>query len=528
MSIPSLTINNLNIKIESKASSRTLVELSNLVIQPSKITAIVGESGSGKTITALSILNLLAQNNAFKINGTIQFGDLKLLENENYSPQMQSIRGNNISMIFQEPMTSLNPLHPIKRQIKEIISIHSIDNTDDSNKKIEALMDNVGLKEHIHCYPHELSGGQRQRAMIAMALANKPKLLIADEPTTALDIKTQDRILSLICSLKETMGMSVMLITHDLNLVRSIADHVYIMKSGHIIESGTTKEIMNTPKQDYTKTMLASIPNGNPVALREKTDEILSIDRINVQFPIKKGIFRFTKGFVKPVQNITFSVHKGTTLGIIGESGSGKTTLIRAILRLIKSTGAITYNNIRLDLLTKNQLRNLRKEVQVVFQDPFSSLNPRMSIREIINEGPLTHYNTQDNEAIEQTFEKVGLTKEMLDRYPHQFSGGQRQRIAIARALILNPKVIILDEPTSALDVTIQLQILELLKELQKELGITYIFISHDINVIKSISHNIAVLYKGEFVEYGTASDIVTAPKHEYTSKLLEHSKFNF
>ncbi len=520
-----ISIRNLTISFKN---NEKVVNNINLDIPKGKTVAIVGESGSGKTLSALSILKLLPSG--AKINqGQIIFNDkdlLKLPLNE-----IEKIRGNRISTIFQEPMSSLNPLHKIDKQIKEIITTHRKINKDDLSKIVINLLKEVNLEDIINrpnTYSYELSGGQRQRVMIAMSIANNPEILIADEPTTALDVTVQQQILVLLNRIQEKRKMSILFVSHDLGVVNRIADYVYVMKDGKIIESGHKTDIFQSPKETYTKKLLSfqkKIKKDDTIFKKE----ILKISNLKVWYPIKKGIFKKTVNFVKAIDDINFNLCEKETLGIVGESGSGKTSLVLAILKLISSSGKIKFKSINLNLIKNNQLKNLRKDIQIVFQDPYSSLSPRMNVYEILTEGLDVHLPFLSKQ------EKIKLLKNILtdtgmnyqrdyNKYPHEFSGGQRQRIALARALILKPKIIILDEPTSALDVSIQNQILELLQNLQNKYSLSYIFISHDINVIRAVSDKIIVLKKGKIIEFGNSNKIFTEPKNDYTKKLLSSS----
>ena len=517
VSIQNLTIEfNRNIEV---------VKNINLDVIKGKTTAIVGESGSGKTLSALSILKLLPNGADIK-NGNIFFNNVNLLKlNES---EIQKIRGNKISTIFQEPMTSLNPLHTINKQIEEIITTHNVITKNEAKIKTINLLKEVGLDNiatRPKIYPYELSGGQRQRAMIAMSVANSPEVLIADEPTTALDVTIQLQILELLKNIQSRLGMSLVFISHDLSVVKKLSDYIYVMKNGKIVEFGTNDEIFNNPKNEYTRE-LVSYQSNIKDSKNFDSDSILKVENLDVWYPIKKGLLKRTVDYVKAIKNVSFDLKIGESIGIVGESGSGKTSLILAILNLIESKGKIKINKKDLNQLNKKEMLNLRKEIQIVFQDPFSSLSPRMNIEDIISEGLLIHYpninKKQKEEKIKNILNKVGLEyKNTIEKYTHEFSGGQRQRIAIARALILEPKILILDEPTSALDVTIQNQIINLLNKLQKQLQLSYIFISHDMTVIKAISDRIIVLKDGLIVEENISSKIFNNPKSEYTKKLI-------
>ncbi len=497
----------------------------NIEVIKGKNTAIVGESGSGKTLSALSILRLLPNGAEIKA-GEIFYNNINLLKLN--KSEIQKIRGNKISTIFQEPMTSLNPLHTINKQIEEIITTHNTISKKEAKNRALDLLREVGLENiasRPKIYPYELSGGQRQRAMIAMSIANNPEVLIADEPTTALDVTIQLQILELLKNIQLKFGMTLIFISHDLSVVKRFSDYIYVMKKGRIVEFGKNNEIFNNPKNEYTKE-LVSYQSNIKESKNLKSASILNVENLDVWYPIKKGIFKRTVDYVKAIRDVSFDLKVGESIGIVGESGSGKTSLILAILNLIKSKGKITINNKNLNSLNKKEILNLRKEIQIVFQDPFSSLSPRMNIEDIISEGLMVHYpdisNKIKQKKIKNILEKVGLDyKHTIEKYPHEFSGGQRQRIAIARALILEPKILILDEPTSALDVTIQNQILNLLNKLQKDLSLSYIFISHDMGVIKSIADKIIVLKNGIIIEKDESKEIFQSPKSEYTKKLI-------
>jgi len=489
--------------------------------------AIVGESGSGKSITAFSILGLLPKRTSFHPSGSIKYIGDELIGMPDR--EIRKIRGNKISMIFQEPMTSLNPLHNIGKQLHEAISLHQVLKPKQMKEKIDHLLSIVQLdllKDRLNAYPHELSGGQRQRIMIAMALANEPDILIADEPTTALDVTVQASILQIIKDLQNKMDMSVILITHDLTIVENIADRVVVMHQGTVVENGDVKDIFTNPQDDYTKELISSAPSGDPVDLGDKEyKDLLTINNIKVHFPIKKGLFNKTVDYVKAVDDIDLCLKRSHTLGIVGESGSGKSTLAYAILRLISSQGKINFDGRSIDDLKEHDFRQIRKKIQIVFQDPFASLNPRMTIEQIISEGLVVHHKNLSKEEIrnhvDESLRQLSLDTDIKSRYPHEFSGGQRQRICIARALILKPELIIFDEPTSALDITNQSQIIDMMKELQKEHGLSYIFISHDLRVIKAISHDIIVMKNGKIIEKGTNNEIFTKTKMDYTKKLI-------
>ena len=517
-----VSIKNLTISFKN---NKKVVNDVNLEIPKGKTVAIVGESGSGKTLSALSILRLLPSG--AKIDqGQIIFNTKDLLKLP--LKEIEKIRGNRISTIFQEPMSSLNPLHKIDKQIKEIITTHKEISSEKLNQTVLQLLKEVNLEDLVtrpNIYSYELSGGQRQRVMIAMSIANNPDLLIADEPTTALDVTVQLQILELLKKIQEKRKMSILFISHDLGVVNKIADYVYVMKDGRIIEHGNKKEIIETPKDTYTKE-LVGFKNLVRKSNYNKQLEILNIQKLKVWYPIKKGIFKRTVNYVKAIDDINFNLFEKETLGIVGESGSGKTSLVLAILKLISSSGNINFKNINLNQIKKNQLKNIRKDIQIVFQDPFSSLSPRMNVYEILSEGIDVHFpsfsEVEKKRIIKNILNETGMNFDRdHNKFPHEFSGGQRQRIAISRALILKPKVLILDEPTSALDITIQNQILDLLKDLQEKYSLSYIFISHDMNVIRSVSDKVLVLRSGKLVEYDIAESIFQNPKNEYTKNLI-------
>ncbi len=486
--------------------------------------ALVGESGSGKSVTALSTVALLGPNAV--LSGSILYQGREMIGAP--EPVLREVRGNDISFIFQEPMTSLNPLHTIERQIGESLALHQGLTGQAARARILELLTKVGINDpetRLGAYPHQLSGGQRQRIMIAMALANGPELLIADEPTTALDVTIQAQILELLAELKRNEGLSMLFISHDLGIVRRIADRVCVMQGGKIVEQGPVADIFANPQHPYTQKLLAAEPKGVADPVPEGAAEILRTDNLRVWFPIQKGFLRRTVGYVKAVNDASISVRAGETLGIVGESGSGKTTLALAIMRLIDSGGGpITYLGRDIRPLAGSDLRRLRRDMQIVFQDPFGSLSPRMSAEEIIAEGLGVHGvepGRNRREMVAEIMEEVGLDPATMGRFPHEFSGGQRQRIAVARAIILRPKVVVLDEPTSALDMTVQVQIVELLRALQRKHGLAYLFISHDLRVVRALSHKVMVMRAGDVVEQGPAEQIFAAPQTDYTRALM-------
>ena len=518
-------IRDLSVAFVNGDSSRSVVNHISFDIRRGETLALVGESGSGKSVTAHSILRLLPYPLAQHPSGSINYAGEDLLKLP--ERKLRGIRGNRIAMVFQEPMTSLNPLHSIEKQINEVLALHKGLRGKAATQRTLELLELVGIPEphkRLKALPHELSGGQRQRVMIAMALANEPELLIADEPTTALDVTVQLKILELLKDLQARLGMAMLIITHDLKLVRRIAQRVCVMQNGELVEQADCETLFNTPQHPYTCELLAAEPDGDPVA-SEDADTLLQVEDLRVWFPIKKGLLRRTVDHVKAVDGINFSLQRGQTLGIVGESGSGKSTLGLAILRLIGSQGGIRFGEHHLGGLSQREVRPLRREMQVVFQDPFGSLSPRMTVGMIIGEGLRIHRigtPAEQEQAIIDALLEVGLDPESRHRYPHEFSGGQRQRIAIARALVLKPALILLDEPTSALDRTVQRQVIDLLRSLQAKYNLSYLFISHDLAVVRAISHQLMVVKQGQVVEQGDARQVFQAPQHPYTQQLLE------
>ncbi len=518
-------IRDLSVAFVNGDSSRSVVNHISFDIRRGETLALVGESGSGKSVTAHSILRLLPYPLAQHPSGTINYAGEDLLKLP--ERKLRGIRGNRIAMVFQEPMTSLNPLHSIEKQINEVLALHKGLRGKAATQRTLELLELVGIPEphkRLKALPHELSGGQRQRVMIAMALANEPELLIADEPTTALDVTVQLKILELLKDLQARLGMAMLIITHDLKLVRRIAQRVCVMQNGELVEQADCETLFTTPQHPYTCELLAAEPDGDPVA-SEDADTLLQVEDLRVWFPIKKGLLRRTVDHVKAVDGINFSLQRGQTLGIVGESGSGKSTLGLAILRLIGSQGGIRFGEHHLGGLSQREVRPLRREMQVVFQDPFGSLSPRMTVGMIIGEGLRIHRigtPAEQEQAIIDVLLEVGLDPESRHRYPHEFSGGQRQRIAIARALALKPALILLDEPTSALDRTVQRQVIDLLRSLQAKYNLSYLFISHDLAVVRAISHQLMVVKQGQVVEQGDARQVFQAPQHPYTQQLLE------
>ena len=525
-SAPLVDVKNLSVAFKAGKSQSVAVKGVSFTIGKGETVALVGESGSGKTVSALSILKLLSYPAASHPTGEIRFGGKNLLAAS--EDEMQKIRGDQISIIFQEPMTSLNPLHTIEQQVGEVLRVHRGMDEAAARTRVVELLGKVGIPNpegRLASYPHQLSGGQRQRVMIAMALANEPDLLIADEPTTALDVTIQAQILELLTDLQREMGMAMLLITHDLGIVRRMAERVYVMQHGLIVEDGATEAIFTSPQHAYTKHLLAAEPKGKPPAFDAGAPVVVQTDNLKVWFPVKRGIFRKTVDHVKAVDGLSLKLRSGQTLGVVGESGSGKTTLGLALLRLISSEGPIAYVGRRIDGYSSKEMRPLRKEMQVVFQDPYGSLSPRLSVFEIIEEGLLIQQPemTYDGRRtrVAQSLKEVGLDPASLDRYPHEFSGGQRQRIAIARAMVLEPKFVMLDEPTSALDMSVQAQIVDLLRELQERHNLAYLFISHDLKVVRALCNYVIVMKNGKVVEEGPAEDIFKAPKENYTRALM-------
>ena len=521
-----ISINDLSVDFKSADETIHAVKHVSFDIPLGDSIALVGESGSGKSVTALSLLNLHDSSIVNYPNGKVIYQQKNLLIQS--ERELRNVRGKDIAMIFQEPMTSLNPVYPVSKQMIEPLMLHQKLSREEALKRSIELFERVGIPDpsrHIHSFPHMMSGGQRQRVMIAMALACKPKLLIADEPTTALDVTIQKQILELIKDLQTEFNMSVLMITHDLNLVKHYSDYVCVMNEGEIVEQNVVRNVFESPQHEYTKKLLASQPTRHIDGAVTDSKALIQGKDIKVYFPVTKGFFKRKIDEVKAVDQIDIQLAKGETLGIVGESGSGKTTLGMALLRLQNSTGEIHFNEQRLDELNESALRPLRKSFQVVFQDPFSSLSPRMTVEQIVGEGLLIHFpdlNPQQRlEKIKQVLHEVGLDESVLWRYPHEFSGGQRQRIAIARVVILEPELILLDEPTSALDVSVQKQVLELLAELQKKHQLSYLFISHDLNVIRSISHRVMVMQQGKVVEEGETERLFKQPQEVYTKELL-------
>ncbi|WP_309086366.1 ABC transporter ATP-binding protein [Chelativorans sp.] len=521
-----LSIRDLSVAFAQGGRETLAVDRISFDILPGETVALVGESGSGKSVTALSVLKLLPYPSASHPSGQILYEGQDLLDSD--ETDLRRVRGDDISMIFQEPMTSLNPLHTIERQVGEVLKIHRGMGDRAARERTLQLLNQVGIREpekRLDAFPHQLSGGQRQRVMIAMALACEPKLLIADEPTTALDVTVQAQILELLAGLKRQKNLSMLFITHDLGIVRKVADRVCVMTRGKIVESGPTAEIFANPRHEYTRHLLAAEPKGEPPQADLSAEKVMEGDEVKVWFPIKRGFLRRTVDHVKAVDGVDVAVRAGQTLGVVGESGSGKTTLGLALSRMISSEGEIRFRGRRIDGLSFREMRPLRREMQIVFQDPFGSLSPRMSVAEIIQEGLKIHeprLSAEERDAqVVGVLTEVGLDPEARFRYPHEFSGGQRQRIAIARAMVLKPRFVMLDEPTSALDMSVQAQVVDLLRDLQKRHNLAYLFISHDLKVVRALANEVIVMRNGKVVEAGTADQIFREPRTEYTRALI-------
>ena len=521
---PVLSVENLNIAFTQEGRPLTVVNGVSYHINPGEVVALVGESGSGKSVTALSSMKLLGRS--AQISGKTHYNGQDISDHDEGA--LRQLRGNEVSFIFQEPMTSLNPLHTIEKQLRESLELHQGVTGTAARARILQLLERVGIQDaetRLSDYPHQLSGGQRQRVMIAMALANGPKLLIADEPTTALDVTIQAQILDLLNDLKEKENMAMLFITHDLAVVRKIADRVYVMKDGDIVEHDTVEKVFTSPQHPYTRKLLSAHAIGAPDEIDADAPVVARADKMRIWFPIQRGLLRRTVGHVKAVNEASFELRAGETLGIVGESGSGKSTIAMALMRLISFEGQAEFDGRLLAQLSKRELRNLRQDMQIVFQDPYGSLSPRMTCAQVIAEGLRVH-RIGDDAAIEKKVRdimiEVGLDPAMMHRYPHEFSGGQRQRIAIARAMVLRPKLVILDEPTSALDMTVQVQIVDLLRDLQRRYGLAYIFISHDLKVVRAMSHRVMVMKRGDIIEKEGAEQIFTNPSTEYTKALVD------
>ncbi|KZL28718.1 ABC transporter ATP-binding protein [Pseudovibrio sp. Ad37] len=521
-----LSVEDLSIAFQQGEKENLAVDQISFDIKEGETVALVGESGSGKSVSALSVLKLLPYPAASHPTGKIVYqGEDLIAATES---EMRRVRGNKISMIFQEPMSSLNPLHTIEQQIAEILKIHRGLGETNARKRVLELLDQVGIpnpEERLKSYPHQLSGGQRQRVMIAMALANEPDLLIADEPTTALDVTVQAQILQLLKDLQKSTGMAMLFITHDLGIVRRIADRVCVMTQGKIVEHGDTEDIFESPQHEYTQHLLAAEPKGHPPAGDTSQPIVVEAKDLKVWFPVKRGFLRKTVSYIKAVDGIDVTVRAGQTLGIVGESGSGKTTLGLAILRMISSNGQISFSGSDIQEHSWKQMRPLRRDMQIVFQDPFGSLSPRMSVSEIVGEGLKIHMpnlTAKEREAkVAGALEEVGLDAATRFRYPHEFSGGQRQRVSIARAMVLEPKFVMLDEPTSALDMSVQAQVVDLLRDLQKAHSLAYLFISHDLKVVRALANDVVVMQHGKVMEVGTSDEVFDNPQTEYTKALM-------
>ena len=526
MTTPLLAINNLSVAFQQGETLRQVVDSVSLQVNAGETLALVGESGSGKSVTALSVLRLLPAPPAVYPSGEILFNGIELLN----APEktLRGVRGNKIAMIFQEPMVSLNPLHTIEKQLYEVLSLHRGMRREAARGEIISCLDRVGIRQpltRLNDFPHLLSGGERQRVMIAMALLTRPELLIADEPTTALDVSVQAQILQLLKELKQELNMGLLFITHNLSIVKKLADNVAVMRHGKCIEQQPVAELFSTPQHPYTRQLLNAEPSGQPVALDTGREPLLKVENLQVAFPIRRGLLKRTVGHHYGLKELSFELRPGESLGLVGESGSGKSTTGLALLRLIHSSGNIWFDGQGLHQLSRKKLLPLRHRIQVVFQDPNSSLNPRLDVLQIVEEGLRVHQRSltaaERRARVIQALEEVGLEADMLHRYPVEFSGGQRQRIAIARALILQPQLIVLDEPTSSLDRSVQAQILALLKSLQEKHRLAYIFISHDLQVVKALCHQMVVLRQGEVVEQGECGQIFRAPQSDYTRQLL-------
>ncbi|WP_296423160.1 ABC transporter ATP-binding protein [Yoonia sp.] len=523
MSKPILDVKDLRVAFRQDGDTTHAVRGVSFHVHKGETVALVGESGSGKSVTALSTVQLLGDSAVMA--GSITYNGTQMVGADDAA--LRRVRGNDISFIFQEPMTSLNPLHTLETQLAESIELHQGLRGPAVRVRVIELLERVGIRDaasRLGSYPHQLSGGQRQRVMIAMALANGPELLIADEPTTALDVTIQAQILDLLADLKRDEGMAMLFITHDLTIVRQIADRVCVMKDGEIVESGSTAAVFANPQHPYTQMLLAAESTGVPVPVPTGAPVVLETTAAKIWFPIHAGLLKRTVGHIKAVNDATLTIRAGETLGVVGESGSGKTTLALAVMRLIRSEGRIAFQGADIQHLNQRQMRPLRSDMQIVFQDPYGSLSPRMTVAEIIAEGLGVHgvapgRNRRD--MVAEIMAEVGLDAVLMDRYPHEFSGGQRQRIAIARAMILRPKLLILDEPTSALDMTVQVQIVQLLRDLQQKYALAYLFISHDLKVVRALAHKVMVMKQGDVVEAGDAAAIFDAPQTAYTQALM-------
>jgi microcin C transport system ATP-binding protein len=527
VSEPLLQVEDLSVAFRQGGKSTLAVDRVSFHIDAGETVALVGESGSGKSVSALSVLKLLPYPAAYHPSGRILFKGKDLLKAR--EKEMRRVRGDDITMVFQEPMTSLNPLHTVERQIGEILSLHRAMSSRDARARTLELLELVGIrdaKSRLASYPHQLSGGQRQRVMIAMALANEPDLFIADEPTTALDVTVQAQLLKLLAELKTRLGMAMLFITHDLGIVRKVADRVCVMTGGKIVEQGPVAEVFQNPQHPYTQKLLAAEPKGPPNEVSPRAPVLVQAGPVKVWFPIRRGFLRRTVGHIKAVDGVSILIREGETVGVVGESGSGKTTLGLALLRLVSSEGPICYLGRRIDEFDSRAMRPLRKDMQVVFQDPYGSLSPRLSVAEIVEEGLLVQKRglslPRRRAIVAQALHDVGIDPATMDRYPHEFSGGQRQRIAIARAMALEPQFVMLDEPTSALDMSVQTQIVELLRDLQKRRKLAYMFISHDLKVVRALANYVIVMQNGKVVEEEFAEHIFAQPKTDYTRALFK------
>jgi len=523
---PLLSVRNLGVQFRQGDTVTMAVEGASFDIAKGETVALVGESGSGKSVTALSVMRLLPYPSAEHPAGEILFKGEDLLKASD--KELRAVRGNDISIVFQEPMTSLNPLHTIERQVGEILKIHRGMGEKAARARVLELLEQVGIRDaesRLDAYPHQLSGGQRQRVMIAMALANEPDLFIADEPTTALDVTVQAQILKLLADLQKQTGMALLFITHDLGIVRKLATRVCVMTQGRIVEQGPTEEVFTHPQHAYTRHLLAAEPKGDPPHSETGAPTVMAADQLKVWFPIRRGLLRRTVGYVKAVDGVDVAVREGQTLGVVGESGSGKTTLGLALMRLISSEGRIVFLGNPIDGKSFQEMRPLRREMQIVFQDPYGSLSPRMSVADIVAEGLWVHQpdlsDAERDRKVARALAEVGLDPATRHRFPHEFSGGQRQRIAVARAIVLEPRFLMLDEPTSALDMSVQAQVVDLLRDLQKRRNLAYLFISHDLKVVRALANDIIVMRNGKVVEQGPAVKVFTHPESDYTKALM-------
>jgi microcin C transport system ATP-binding protein len=519
-------VKDLSVNFKVEGGALEAVRQVSFHIDKGETLALVGESGSGKSVTALSLLQLLPYPKAWHPSGSIRLDGRELIGAD--EPTLRQVRGDRVGIIFQEPMTSLNPLHTIDRQIGETLMLHRGMSRTEARARALELLHLVRLQEaeeRLGAYPHQLSGGQRQRVMIAMALANEPDLLIADEPTTALDVTIQAQILKLLKDLQQRLGMAMLLITHDLTIVRKVADRVCVMTDGRIVETGAVEEVFERPRHPYTQHLLAAEPKGRPPARPAQAPVVMAAEQLKVHFPIQRGLLRRTVGHIKAVDGVDLYIRRGQTVGVVGESGSGKTTLGLALLRLIRSEGGIRFREQEIQGWGSRRLRPLRRHMQIVFQDPYGSLSPRMSVGQIVEEGLALHRigdgRADRRRLVAKALEEVGLDPDSQDRYPHEFSGGQRQRISIARAIVLEPSFVVLDEPTSALDMSVQAQIVDLLRDLQARRGLAYMFISHDLRVVRALSDHVVVMRDGQVVEHGVAQEVFERPQHPYTRALM-------